>query len=41
MRVGLLYDFEVGRFTISPVLEFDLVDGEEIPVYGVSIGKGF
>jgi hypothetical protein len=41
VRVGVLYDFEVGRFTIAPALQVDFVDDEEVLVYGVNIGKGF
>ena len=40
-RVGVLYDFEVGKVTISPAFNVDLVDGEEIYVYGVNIGRGW
>lgn len=41
VRVGVMYDFEVGRFTIAPAFNVDFVDDEEILVYGVNIGKGF
>lgn len=41
VRVGVLYDFEVGGFTVAPALEVDFVDDEEILVSGVNIGKGF
>jgi len=35
------YDFEVGGFTIAPALNVDIVDSEEIYVYGINFGKGF
>jgi hypothetical protein len=41
MRAGVSYHFEVGRFTVAPALQVDFVDGEEIPVYGVNIGREF
>ena len=41
VRVGFAYDFEVGRITLAPALNVDLVDGEQIYVYGVNIGWGF
>lgn len=41
VRAGVMYDFEVGRFSIAPALNVDFVDGEEVLVYGVNIGKGF
>jgi hypothetical protein len=40
-RLGIRYDFEVGRITIAPAFNVDFVDGEEILVYGVNIGRGF
>jgi len=41
VRLGAMYDFEVGRFTIAPALNIDFVDDEEVLVYGVNIGRGF
>lgn len=41
LRGGVLYDFEVGSITATPSVNVDLVDGEEIYVYGVNIGKGW
>jgi hypothetical protein len=41
VRVGVLYDFHVGRFTIAPAINVDFVDDEEILVYGLNIGRGF
>ena len=39
--VGVMYDFEVGGFSIAPAFNVDFVDSEEVLVYGVNIGKGF
>jgi hypothetical protein len=41
VRLGAMYDFEVGRFTIAPAFNVDFVDDEEVLVYGVNIGRGF
>jgi hypothetical protein len=41
VRAGVLYDFEVGRFTVTPALQVDFVDDDEILVYGVNLGRGF
>ena len=40
-RVGVEYGFEVGNFEVAPQLDIDFVDGEEVLVLGVTIGKGF
>ena len=41
VRAGLMYDFEVGGFTIAPAFNVDFVGDEEVLVYGVNVGKGF
>ena len=41
VRVGGEYAFEVGEWEISPQLDVDLVDGDEVFVLGVTFGKGF
>jgi hypothetical protein len=41
VRAGVMYDFEVGSFTVAPALNVDFVDDEEILVYGFNIGRGF
>jgi len=41
IRAGVMYDFEVGRFTIAPAFNIDFVDDEEVLVYGLNIGRGF
>ena len=40
-RVGVEYGFEVGNFEIAPQLDIDFVDGQEVLVLGVTIGKGY
>lgn len=40
-RVGVSYEFPVGKWTISPEFNVDFVDGEENLVYGLSFGWGF
>jgi hypothetical protein len=41
VRLGAEYAFEVGTLEISPQLAVDFVDGEEVFVLGVVIGKAF
>jgi len=41
VRVGGEYAFEVGEWEISPQLNLDFVDSEEVWVLGFVIGKGF
>ncbi|MCP5002792.1 MAG: hypothetical protein GY941_02405 [Planctomycetes bacterium] len=41
IRVGGEYAFEVGSWDISPTLDIDFVDGEQVLGVGVSIGLGF
>ena len=40
-RIGGEYGFAVGDWEISPQLNLDLVDSEEVWVLGIVIGKGF
>lgn len=40
-RVGLAYEFEVGRWSLTPAFNLDFVDGEQTYVYGIYVGKGF
>jgi len=40
-RVGLGYDFEVGRWSLTPAFNLDFVDGEHTYVYGAYVGRGF
>jgi len=41
VRLGGEYAFEVGAWEISPQLDVDFVDGDEVLVLGVTFGKGF
>lgn len=41
LRVGGEYAFAVGEWEISPQLDIDFVDGNQVLVLGVVIGKGF
>jgi hypothetical protein len=41
LRLGVEYAFEVGAVEIAPQLAVDFVDGEEVLVLGVVIGKAF
>lgn len=40
-RTGVAYEFEIGRWSITPEFNVDFVDGEESYVYGLSFGRGF
>jgi hypothetical protein len=40
-RTGVAYEFEIGRWSITPEFNVDFVDGEEAYVYGLSFGWGF
>ena len=40
VRAGAYYDFRV-KSLISPTVNVDFVDGEEILVYGLTFGRGF
>ena len=41
--IGLVaeYAYEVGEWEISPQLDWDFVNGEQVLVLGVLFGKGF
>lgn len=41
LRLGGEYAYEVGEWEISPQLDWDFVDGEQVWVLGVVFGKGF
>ncbi|MEM7409096.1 MAG: hypothetical protein AAF430_02540 [Myxococcota bacterium] len=40
-RVGVLYELEVGHFTVSPQLHYDFTSGENSFVFGGAVGVGF
>lgn len=41
VRVGIGYGFEVGKFSITPTLDFDIFQSHTTLVWGIAIGKGF
>jgi hypothetical protein len=41
VRVGIGYGFEIGKFSITPTLDFDFFKGHTTLVWGIAIGKGF
>lgn len=41
VRVGAVYDFHVGDWSISPTLHIDLLEAKENVVYGLGFGRGF
>jgi hypothetical protein len=41
LRVGVEYAFKAGPLEISPQIDLDFVGGEQVLVFGVTIGKGF
>jgi hypothetical protein len=41
LRIGAEYGFQVGSWEISPQVDLDFVDGDQIFVTGVTFGKGF
>jgi hypothetical protein len=41
VRLGSSYEFDMGGWSMAPELNFDFVDGDVKPVFGVSFGKGF
>ena len=40
-RLGTLYEFERGGYTVSPQLHYDWTSGEDALVFGVAFGVGF
>lgn len=41
VRLGTLYEFELGAFSLSPTVNLDLVDGEEAWALGLNFGRSF
>ena len=41
LRLGVLYDFHVGAWTLSPTVHLDALEAKENAVYGLSVGHGF
>ena len=40
-RIGVLYEWESGGYTVSPQLHYDATSGEDAVVMGVAFGFGF
>ena len=40
-RLGVEYGFAVGRYEVAPQFDIDFVDGEEVFVLGITIGRGY
>ena len=40
-RVGVLYEFEFGKLTLSPQFHYDVTSAEGSLVFGVAIGRNF
>ena len=40
-RIGALYEFEFGRFTISPQIHYDFTTGADSLVFGGAVGFAF
>ncbi len=40
-RLGVGYSFDVGEATVTPNFYIDIVDGEQVYVLGVALGRGF
>ena len=40
-RFSAGYHIEIGKFTLSPEIALDLVDGSKTVVYGFTLGRGF
>ena len=41
VRLGVAYEFEIGRWSITPEFNVDFVDDEESTAFGISFGYGF
>ena len=41
VRLGVLYDFHVGKWTLSPSLYVDVLELEQNHIYGFGFGRGF
>ncbi len=40
-RYGVAYDFHVGQYSVTPMLNIDTVKGKTATVYGIAFGMGF
>jgi hypothetical protein len=41
VRFGILYDFHVGGWTLTPCMYVDVLELDENHIYGLGFGKGF
>jgi len=41
LRLGVMYDFHVGDWLISPTANLDVLEAKENVVYGLGFGRGF
>ena len=41
LRLGVIYDWHINSYSVSPVVEADFVHGKASYVYGISVGRGF
>lgn len=40
-RIGVLYEWERGGYTVSPQLHYDATGGDDAVVFGIAVGVGF
>ena len=40
-RLGTLYEFEVGPYTVSPQIHYDFSSGEDAVIFGLAFGFAF
>jgi hypothetical protein len=40
-RVGIGYEIPLGKFSLTPMVNVDFVDGDQHFVFGITIGRGF
>lgn len=41
IRFGVLYDFQVGNWTLGPAAYLDVLEAKESLIFGMSFGRGF
>lgn len=41
LRLGMGYDFHLGRFSVTPTVAWDLITGDSSFAYGLTFGIGF
>ena len=40
-RTGFLWDFPVGKMTLTPAVFYDFTEGQDFFIFGLGLGKGF